>query len=937
MISSEEIQARARRLWSSGDPLRAWLGATELFPYLLPFRRPSAHDWLERFAELRAEVERLEAASKARLGVGYAVAFREVAHQKLGHLRVPDRIVFESAEDVAACAGESPKLRRFTQVARILRSREPGLTDWLAERPLRALECDGSLPQLLAVIEHFKAHPRPMRFARELGIPGVDSKFIEENRALLGEWLDRVLPTEAVDATVCGLADNGFERRFGLRFEESLIRFRWLDRSVMLAGRIADATVPLSEFIAYAPQCERVVVTENKINFLTLPECSCSLAVFGGGYAIERLEGVAWLGDRTVYYWGDIDTHGFAILSRLRGHWAHVHSLLMDRETLLGHKDLWSQEPQDQRCLHDLHGLHAEERALYDDLRGDRFGERVRLEQERIDYGLVQDAVAHICGQELRPRASRFTYEEARSHSAPARQTSSSSIKINSPLSAADVAVGETCAEWPATTPEAIMAPFAASEFYSYYQLKPCSLRVYLRARGVTPSEPDAYHKLLVKLGQRHEHQHLEGLGEHVNANGSVEATRDAVAAEARVIYQAALRVTHPKYGEVVGVPDFLIRDGIEYLIRDCKLSRRFSEDVHPEIFHQLELYGWLYEETFGRPPVRLEAYMGDAQLRTVAYQPDRALAALLFIQEVKGLAEEPYDPIGWSKCLDGGFSEFCWGRARERRDVAQLPGVDQALARALRVERIATYDELLARHTEVTLAEVKKDVGGKPRRVGNAAPKILQHAKAYVSGETIRLGAVILKRVPSLVMFDVEGIPPHLEYSEKTYLWGVKLRGERPEPYRPAIADVGEQGDLPGWERFLENCRTILAERGDIPFVHWSPYERTQIRKYVEKYGDRDGIAARILTCLYDLQPVVEASLVLPTPSYGLKLIERFAGYTRQLPEAGGKWSMATYIEAVETEDPSRAASLIGEIARYNEEDLDALWAVYTWLRSMS
>jgi predicted RecB family nuclease len=107
-------------------------------------------------------------------------------------------------------------------------------------------------------------------------------------------------------------------------------------------------------------------------------------------------------------------------------------------------------------------------------------------------------------------------------------------------------------------------------------------------------------------------------------------------------------------------------------------------------------------------------------------------------------------------------------------------------------------------------------------------------------------------------------------------------------------------------------------------------------VRKYVEKYGDPDGTAARVLESLYDLHPVVEGSLVIPVPSYGLKLIERAAGYERRMPEAGGKWSMATYIEAVETEDPGKAAELIGEIVRYNEEDLDALWAVYRWLRSM-
>ena len=396
MISPEEIRARARKLWTSGAPLRAWLGAEDLFPYSVTFRKPSAQEWLERFAELRSEVDLLEAGSKARPAAGYVVAFKEIAHQKLGRLRVPESIVFESAEDVAACAGESAALARFAEVAQLLRSRQPRLGDWLAEQPLRALEVQCVLPRLLAVVEYFQAYPRPMRYARELGIPGVDSKFIEENRSLLGAWLDRLLPAEAMDATVRGLADSGFERRFGLRCDEPLIRFRWLDRKFMLDHRIADATVPLSEFAAYAPACERVFVTENRINFLTLPGCTGSLAIFGGGYAIDRLGSIPWLREKPLYYWGDIDTHGFAILSRLRRRWAHTRSLLMDRDTLLGHRELWGEELRDRRCLHDLDALEGEERALYDDLRFDRLGERVRLEQERIGYSLVVQAVAQI-------------------------------------------------------------------------------------------------------------------------------------------------------------------------------------------------------------------------------------------------------------------------------------------------------------------------------------------------------------------------------------------------------------------------------------------------------------------------------------------------------------------------------------------------------------
>lgn len=73
----------------------------------------------------------------------------------------------------------------------------------------------------------------------------------------------------------------------------------------------------------------------------------------------------------------------------------------MDRDTLLGHKELWGEEPRDRRCLHDLDALDDEERTLYDDLRFDRLGERVRLERERIGYSQVLAAIARICRQEV--------------------------------------------------------------------------------------------------------------------------------------------------------------------------------------------------------------------------------------------------------------------------------------------------------------------------------------------------------------------------------------------------------------------------------------------------------------------------------------------------------------------------------------------------------
>jgi len=68
-------------------------------------------------------------------------------------------------------------------------------------------------------------------------------------------------------------------------------------------------------------------------------------------------------------------------------------SFLMGRETLVTHRNLWTEELSGTRVLRDLPTLDPHEQALYDDLRNDRLGDRVRLEQERVKYQLVQKAV----------------------------------------------------------------------------------------------------------------------------------------------------------------------------------------------------------------------------------------------------------------------------------------------------------------------------------------------------------------------------------------------------------------------------------------------------------------------------------------------------------------------------------------------------------------
>ena len=185
----------------------------------------------------------------------------------------------------------------------------------------------------------------------------------------------------------------------------------------------------------------------------------------------------------------------------------------------------------------------------------------------------------------------------------------------------------------------------------------------------------------------------------------------------------------------VTGIPDFLIKDGNSYKIRDCKLARHADQERHEEIPLQLQLYGWLFEMTFRRPPALLEAYLGDGSIVPISY--NGGAAALKVLKDISELARhsvEPFSPVGWSKCGACGFQPRCWKLAEESNDVALVFGVDQATAIALKEKGIRSIEELIGRFDENTLSDLKKARGSQMVRVGKAATRILQQAEALRS-----------------------------------------------------------------------------------------------------------------------------------------------------------------------------------------------------------
>jgi hypothetical protein len=324
----------------------------------------------------------------------YRIEMRGLRHRVLGANEVPRAVWVDTLDDALDVLGKRREAGCFAALVECTRERQPLLLEWITRKPLKALELADVWDHLLDVVGWVKSHPRPGIYLRQVDIAGVHSKFIEAHRGILIQWLDAVLPAAVVDATAVGV--SGFARRYGFRDKPRRIRLRALDPAhVLLQGAgNADITLDAETFARLAPTASRVFITENEINFLAFPQVPDSLLIFGAGYGFEVLAQAAWLTRCQVFYWGDIDTHGFAILDQLRTCLPHVHSLLMDRATLLAFETQWGVE--DKQTLRDLRRLNVEESAMYDDLRDNRLRPNLRLEQERIGFGWVETALAAL-------------------------------------------------------------------------------------------------------------------------------------------------------------------------------------------------------------------------------------------------------------------------------------------------------------------------------------------------------------------------------------------------------------------------------------------------------------------------------------------------------------------------------------------------------------
>ncbi|KJS13233.1 MAG: hypothetical protein VR67_05525 [Peptococcaceae bacterium BRH_c8a] len=490
------------------------------------------------------------------------------------------------------------------------------------------------------------------------------------------------------------------------------------------------------------------------------------------------------------------------------------------------------------------------------------------------------------------------------------------------------------------------MVSFSATNFYKLYKPSKCEKRVWLITNRPELAEDDIeFIELLKRRGKILEFRHLATLGSYQEPRshnhdyrGRYEETLELIENQTPIIYQPVLLDPDGLFA----IPDFLIFEPYtqKYKLRDVKLAINIKE--HPEIALQLGLYRLAVEKVLGYTP-NTEIVLGDSTL--IDFEPaseSEVISAIEHIISIKHLKTEPFEPVGWSKCNQCVFFNYCWAAAVCNCDISTVPYVDQSACIALANMDVTNYDHL-HEFSEELLADIKRPWGKRVQKIGpTTAKKIKLQINALKTNQTIigqkpELPTGFSPYQRPVVIFDIEDDPFDPDLGVRVYLWGVLISGQGGlQQTNLFFAEPGIEGDEKGWFDFLNYAFQVFENHGEIPFIHYSAHERTMVNKYIERYGDPCGIADRVLNNLWDMYPCIVRNLFLPVHSYGLKHLEKLVGFERSQADYGGLWSIIQYDKYVQAPTTDEAEAILTKILTYNAEDLAATLKVYEWLESI-
>ena len=369
-----------------------WLSGQGQWPIVVSLGSPTEHDVTENPSGIRAWISAWDNWK----GIG-EVHWETRQWPRLGPQRIPLRFSLISPAQVAEAVGEqqrwafsSERYNRLTYQWPVFANTSvlPRYFDVLADYDATNFE------RLYSLLLWLENNPQSNLYLRQLPVEGLDTKWVEQRKSLVSD-LVQAIRGQSLESDLFVLC--------GLRRPRYRVRVRVLCANLRKAvGGVEDLEAPLEEIAALPVTPGSIIIVENLETGLALGDTPGAIAFMKLGNAVNILASIPWVQNTDAVYWGDVDTHGYVILDRARRILPGLKSVLMDKATLLKHRNLWGEEFP-QNCGAELPNLLGHEIEVYEGLRRQTWGRNIRLEQERIPWAAAVQALGKALGG---PRAS---------------------------------------------------------------------------------------------------------------------------------------------------------------------------------------------------------------------------------------------------------------------------------------------------------------------------------------------------------------------------------------------------------------------------------------------------------------------------------------------------------------------------------------------------
>lgn len=435
-------------------------------------------------------------------------------------------------------------------------------------------------------------------------------------------------------------------------------------------------------------------------------------------------------------------------------------------------------------------------------------------------------------------------------------------------------------------------------------------------------ADDDPFDELIRDEGVAHEARYMASIGDYVEAIDE-KHTKLLMAQGADRIYQGV--ITNEALG-VVCKPDLLTLVDGDYRPEDIKLAG--DMESKKGVRAQVGTYSIVLGTSV---PGRILLSKGEEYELT---ESDLRLAKE-FLTDMQGMLSDDKPPPAHfvaSKCKGCPFRPTCIPAFEKADEITRNYFIDARAVDRLSTQGIRTLSELADKEPS--------DIEPVPW-----LKKVELRRKAVLQARSLREGKVIQIGVPAMpegtpIHFDIETWPFGAEGEGTVYLWGFLVPPFGPGNYEYIWGGMTPEEDEAAWLTFLAQVDRYRAQYPNPYLVHYTTFEKTQVRRYAKRYQMEDDQTVEWLlnnddSC-HDIKKTVSDNLILPVVGYGLKDIcknESLVNFQWEVEGSGSQWSVVRYRDWMREKDAGKREAIKLELLSYNRDDVRGTHAVQVWL----